>query len=95
MRALTFDQKIGYTVALLALALPILSVFVPEEFTLWAAAIIFSLAAIGAHTLIKKRSIHSYNKNTVLLIIAVIAALYLTVSYLFGLEYGFMLHENG
>ena len=95
MKALTSDRKIGYAVAFAALAASILSLFVPGEFLLWAAGAIFALTAAGAYTLIKKRSIHSYNKDQVLLIVAVIAALYITLLYLSGFEFGFARSPGG
>ncbi len=95
MRRLTIDKRIRYTVALAALAASLLVLFVPKEYILWSAAAIFAIAAAAASAFIKKRSIHSYNKRQVLLIVSVFAALYLTLYYLSGIKFGFVISTQG
>lgn len=53
------------------------------------AAVAFAAAAIVAMTFIKKRSIPSFNKQQVLMIVAVIAVVYLMLYYLTGLAFGY------
>ncbi len=95
MRRLTVDKKIGYAVAFATLAASLLSILIPGDYILWGAAAIFSASALAAYTIIKKRSIHSYNRRQVLLIVSVVAALYLTLYYLSGLRFGFVISERG
>ena len=95
MLRLTVDQKIGYSVAIATLAASLPVFLIPAEFFLWGAAAFYMVAAAVTYTVIKKRSIHSYNKRQVLLIVSVIAALYLMLYYLCGLEFGFALSPKG
>ena len=89
MKAFTVDRKIGYCTALIALAVSILPFFVPNDYILWATLTAFAIAAAGTLSFIKKRCILSYNKGQVLLIVATVAALYITLFYLSGFEFGF------
>ena len=95
MRSLTVDKKIGYGIALLLMAVSFLILLVPKDYLLWSAAGAFIVCAAAAYSLIKKRSIHSYNRNQVLLIISVTAVLYLTLYYLSGIEFGFVISQSG
>lgn len=90
MRNLTVDRKIGYLAALIALAASLFVIFIPSEYVLWSASLVFVILAALACAIIKKRSIHSYNKRQVLLIVSVTAVLYLTLYYLSGLKFGFV-----
>ena len=95
MRRLTADKKIGYSVALAALAASVSLIFVPEAYVLLVAAPTFAVAAALAFMLLRKRSIHSYNKHQVTLIVSVIAMLYLTAYYISGIKFGFVLPVAG
>ena len=86
---LTEDRKIGYTAAFAILAASLLVLFIPYKYLLPVAALIFAASATVSNAIIKKSSIHSYNKRQVLLIVAVIAVLYLVLYYLTGLAFGF------
>ena len=95
MRKLTADQKITYSVATAIMAASVLLIFIPEAYIAWVGALTFAASCAIAYLFIKKRSIHSYNKRQVLLIVSVIAALYLTLYYLSGIKYGFVLSSDG
>ncbi len=65
-----------------------------EYFTLISAVPVVVLAVVF-WIFLRKRSIPSYNKNQVLLIVAVISVLYLTLYYLSGLYFGFFSVPSG
>jgi len=89
MRKPYTDQLIGYAMAIafLGLLLPVL--LVPNAYVRLVAAAVVLTVAVATCVFVKKRSILSLNKRTVLLIVTVIATLYLMLSYLLGLSYGF------
>ena len=90
MRNLTVDKKIAYSVALITLVASLLVIFLPSEYVMWSAALAFAASAALACAIIKKRSIHSYNKRQVIMIVSVVAVLYVTLYYLSGLKFGFV-----
>lgn len=59
------------------------------EYLRYAAAAVLALAAVAFFVFVKKRSILSFNKRQVLLILSVLAVLFLTLLYISGLFYGF------
>ena len=89
MRKLNIDRKIGYILAIAILAASLIVIFLPSKYVLWTAAILFFLAAPATLALVKKRSIHSYHKRQVLLLLTVIAVLFLMLFYLSGIFFGF------
>lgn len=91
MRRLTVDNKIGYTVALVALVASFITLFIPIEYVLYVAAPLFLVLAVAASTFIAKRSIHSYFKRQVTVIVAAVVAVYLMLHYLLGIEFGFVI----
>ena len=95
MLRISTDKKIGYAVATIVSA-AILPIFlVPAEYIRLAACIYYVLAALLILTIIKKRSIHSYNSRQILLITTVFAALYLMLYFLSGIAYGFFSSPRG
>lgn len=86
---MTTDKKILYAIsAALTAVLLFISVFAGDS-SRPIAAVLLVFAAFAVSYFIKKRSILSVNKRTVLLLMAAIAALYLTLLYLSGLYLGF------
>ena len=71
------------------ISLFISTVFIPEDYLIWASALLMAIAYLAVAMFIKKRSIHSYNKRTVALILATSAILYITLYYFAGLKFGF------
>lgn len=90
MRTVGNGEKIGYVLSVL-LIVALLPVSVVRTTTLRIAitAAILFVVAVLACLFVKKRSILSFNKRQVLLLLAVIAAVYLMLLYVTGLYYGF------
>ena len=82
------DKKILYTVSVLILLTLTLSWLLPDGGRMLA-AILLPAAAILTALLVRKRSILSYNKGQVLMLVSVTAALFLMLLYLSGLHFGF------
>ena len=89
MSTVTTDKKQLYAVTLFTLLALIFIIPVRNEYSRWIAAAAFLIAAFAAYTFVKKRSILSYNKRSVLLLMTVTALLYLVLYYLSGLYFGF------
>ena len=90
MRTVGNDEKRGYLFsALLLAALLPLSVVTATTVRITITAAILFVAAVLVCLFVKKRSILSFNKRQVLLLLTVIAAVYLMLLYLTGLYYGF------
>ena len=89
MRVLSPDQKIRYAVAGITLAVLLPVLFIPTDYIRWVAAAVTIFSAVAACVLVKKRSILSFNKRQILLLLTVIAALYVMLLYLAGIHYGF------
>lgn len=90
------DKRVGVITALSIFAVLLLFFFlVKGDYVYWCGAILFASAAAVSCLAIQKRSIHSFHKWQVTLIVSVSAALYITLYYLTGLEYGFALSANG
>ena len=82
----------------LAISLAILVLFTLPLFTSYAISIFLPLAVLSlalAVAVMKKRSIHSYNKRQVFWIVTVFAVLYLTLYFVSGLKYGFVISGGG
>lgn len=94
MTSPTTDKKIGYAVSASVLAISASLMFLPDNIFIWAGLALAALFII-AYSLMKKRSIRSYNSRWVLIILAAFAAVYITVYYLSGLKYGFVVSPNG
>ena len=86
---LTSDKKICYTVSLVTLAVLLLMLLIPTSFIRWGAAVALTVATLATCVFIKKRSIHSFNKQQVLLIFSVSAVLFIVVYYVLGLSVGY------
>ena len=93
MRKLTKSDATGFAAAILTFAVLILSAFTKHTILFALPTILIGAAVIRA--LLRKRSIHSYNKNQVLLIVIVFAMLFLTLYYVTGLEFGFVVSDKG
>ena len=89
MSGITSDKKICYTVSLVTLAVLLLSLLMPMSFIRWGAAVALMIAALAACVFIQKRSIHSFNKQQVLLILSVSAVLFIVIYYVSGLSVGY------
>lgn len=88
-KQLTADRKICYIVAFAILAVLLLSLLIPAAFVRWCVAVLLGLATWCTYTFIKKRSIHSLNKNQAALILSVSACLFVVLYYVSGLRFGF------
>ena len=86
---MTKDRKVLYTASLLLVAVLLGVLFIPRSLIRSIAAAISAAAAVAIYFLIKKRSIHSINKQQVLLLTSVAGVLYLVIYYLTGIEFGF------
>ena len=95
MRRIRADKKIGYACVTVAVAASFLVLFVPKEILLWICAAMAIAVALGSAAVIKKRSILSYTKGQVALILSVAAALYVMLYYLSGLYFGFASSPGG
>ena len=89
-----YPQGLFVSIALFT-ALLLLILFASNGIILWLSALVTSVACVATVLLIKKRSIHSYNKRTVSLILGISALLYLTLYYVSGLKYGFYASPKG
>ena len=89
MRTLQSNQKIGYAAAALSLVALLAALAAPASLIRLIAAAVFVLAAVATCAFVKKRSILSFNKRQVLLLLSVIAAVYLMLYYLTGLYFGY------
>lgn len=89
MKHIDTDKRICYTVSLATLAVLLLLLLIPASFIRWGAAVALSVATLAICVFIKKRSIHSFNKQQVLLILSVSAVLFIVVYYVLGLSVGY------
>ncbi len=95
MYKLTKDRAIALMVAGAVLLSLVLLLLLSGDYIRLLAVPIIVISTIFVCVFIKKRSIHSFNKRHVLLLVSVFALLYLTLYYLSGLEYGFVLSAKG
>ncbi len=93
MRRFTKNDATGFVAAILTLAVLILSLFTKHTMLVALPTVLIGAAITSA--ILRKRSIHSYNKNQVLLIVSVFAVLFLTLYYVAGLKYGFVISQEG
>ena len=89
MSEMTYDRKKLLALTLAILAVLLLLLFLPYDYSRIATALVLCVAALAVYKLVQKRSIHSHNKRQVLLLMSVIAVLYLALYYLTGLSFGF------
>ena len=89
MREITSDKKISYIVATAIGIALLLSLFIPTAFIRWSVAAILAIAAVATHAFIRKRSIHSFNKKQVTVLLSVYALLLIVLYYLSGLSFGY------
>jgi len=89
MRAVSSDQKIRYAVMALTLAVLLPCLFIPEGYFRWVAVAVLIVATAVTLVLVKKRSILSFHKRHVTLLLAVVAAVYVMLLYLTGIIFGF------
>lgn len=83
------DKKVLYTLSSVTLAVLLTALFIPSDSGRVTAAILLLPLAVLTFLLLKKRSILSVNKNTVILIMAIMGMLYVMLYYLSGLRFGF------
>ena len=95
MYRLTTDRAKALPCAILCLLSLLALLIIPGEYTLWISALVTAALTAGTLFFVRKRSIHSINKRQVTVIISVIALLYLTLYYLSGLKYGFVVSMKG
>ncbi len=95
MYRLTTDRAKALPCAILCLLSLLVLLIIPGEYTVWISALVTAALAVGTLFFVRKRSIHSINKRQVTVIISVIAILYLTLYYLSGLKYGFVVSMKG
>ena len=95
MRRLASDRKIGYVAALVSLAAILPLFLIDKGYIRWAAAPLFAFMAAALYTVIKKRSILSFYKRQVSLIIALIAFLYVMLNFTSGFMFGFVKSDYG
>lgn len=86
------DKKRVYLFSALVCSMLFLSFFIPVSLRRYVVAVFLGVAAVLIIYMIKKRSILSINKKQVLLIMITIGLLYVMISYLLGIEFGF--HRN-
>ncbi len=90
MKRLTKDRATSLIVSVsILVALLILILFATNDLAIWISPLVLGAALVTVLTFVKKRSIHSYNKQTVMIILAVSAILYLSLYYSSGIIYGF------
>ena len=87
--AMHTDRRVLYTVSLASLAILLVAFFIPDSSGRIVAALFLAPLAFATHYFVKKRSVYSYHKWTVLLLMGVIALLFLTLYYLSGFYFGF------
>lgn len=84
------DKKILHIISASILAVLLIIFFIPFETAgRIIASIAFAAAAAVAYFSLKKRSIPSFNKQQVLMIMSIIAVVYLMLYYMTGLEFGY------
>ena len=86
---MTTDKKILYTSSVLLTAVLLCISVIAGDSSRFIAAVLLIFAAFAASYLIKKRSILSVSHRTVALLMAAMAALYITLLYLSGIHFGF------
>ena len=89
MTKLTPDKKTSYTVALFTLIALLSTLAIDARYARWAAVAVLLVSAALVLSFVKKRSIHSYHKRDVLLLMIVSSLLYLVIYYLSGLYFEF------
>ncbi len=89
MRELTSDVKKLWIVTVVTFAVLLPAIFIPAGYVRLTAAVLLTIAALAVWMLIKKRRTPSLNRRQVAIIMAVIAAVYLTLFYLSGYYFGF------
>lgn len=95
MRGFSRDKKLDILTAFALFAAFALLLLLPRGYVLLVSAPISAAMAAIACFVMKKRSIHSYNKRQVLIIVLVFAFLFLTFFYLSGLRFGYYLSTKG
>ena len=84
------NKKILHIISTSILAVLLIIFFIPFDTAgRIGAAFVFSITAVAAYFLLKKRGILSINKQQVLLIVVIVAVVYLMLYYLTGLSFGF------
>jgi len=86
---MTKDKKVLYSVSVSIFLLLLVALFIPQGSRAFTALILPFFAVLSCF-LIKKRSILSINKASVLWLIAVIGVMCVTLYYLTGLRFGFI-----
>lgn len=86
---MSVDKKRLYTVAISIFFLLSFALFIPNGSSRITAAILLAIGGIFSVLLIKKRSILSFNKKQVLLLMTVMGLLYISLYYVTGLHFGY------
>ncbi len=90
LKDISCDVKTLWLVMLLMFVILLPAIFVPVEYVRITAAVLLCAAATAVCVLIRKRRIHSFNQRQVFILLAVIAAVYLSLSYISGLYFGYL-----
>ena len=89
MTKLASDKKMSYSVAFFTLAALLFSLAFDEKYSRWIAVAVLCVAAALTISFVKKRSILSYHKRNVFIIVLIAALLFLVLYYISGLYFGF------
>lgn len=83
------DKRVLYTISVSTLAVLLLSLLFPGEYSgRIAVAVLLAIAAVCTHVFVKKRSILSLNKGQILMLMTVIGVLCLVLLYLTSFKFG-------
>lgn len=89
MRNLTQDKKTLYLVTTALLAILVLTLFIGTAYVRSVGAVVLATFAFTVHYTVKKRSILSFYKTQVLMLLTVIAVFYLILLYISGIYFGY------
>ena len=95
MYRLTKDKTVAISVATAVFAALLILLTLGGEHTRLIAIPVTVTGSICVSMFIKKRSIHSFNKREVSLLVSVFAMLYITLYFLSGLVWGFVVSAKG
>ena len=95
MYRLTRDRITAVSIAAIVFAALLVLLMLGDENIRLIAIPITIISSICVSMFIKKRSIHSFNKREVLLLVSVFAFLFITMYFLSGLVWGFVISAKG
>ena len=83
------DKKVLYLTSLLIFAVLLLSLFLPIKDSKISTACLMTVIAIATRLLIRKRTSFSINKREVILLVAVIGVLFVILTHMSGISFGY------